>query len=149
MTTIDERLAADVKDAMRAGDAVRRDTIRMARAALKDEEIKKGAALDDAESVRVLARLVKARRDAAAEFRNGGREDVAVKEEAEARLLEAYLPAGLGEAEVRAMVAEAVRETAAASPRDMGKVMKAVMPKVAGRADGALVNRLVREALGG
>lgn len=144
-----ERLQADAKEAMRAKDAVRLGALRMAVAAIKDAEIaKRPAALDEAEVAKVIAKAVKARRDAAGEFRRGGRTDLAEKEEREAALLEAYLPKGLSEDEVRALVAEAVRETGAASAKEIGKVMKVVMPRVAGRADGALVQRLVRAALG-
>lgn len=144
-----ERLQADAKEAMRAKDAVRLGALRMAVAAIKDAEIaKRPAALDEAEAAKVIAKAVKARRDAAGEFRKGGRTDLAEKEEREAALLEAYLPKGLSDDEVRALVSEAVRETGATSAKEIGKVMKAVMPRVAGRADGALVQRLVRAALG-
>ena len=134
---------------MRAGDAVRLGAIRMTIAALQSAEIaKRPAALDESERLQVVVKAVKARREAAEAFRKGDRPELAEKEEKEAAVLEAYLPKALSEAEVKALVAEAVRESGASSPKEMGKVMKAVMPKVAGRADGGVVNRLVREALG-
>lgn len=135
--------------AMKARDAARTSALRMVKAALKNKQIDKRAPLDDGDVLSVLGTLAKQRRESIEQFRSGGREELAAKEEAELAILQEFLPQALGEAEVRAAVAQAVAETGAAGPKDMGKVMSALMPRLKGRADGKLVNALVREALGG
>lgn len=148
--TIQERLTNEMKDAMRAKDTTRLGAIRMAIAAIKEAEIsRRPAALSEEDRLKVIAKAVKMRREAAAEFRRGNRPDLAAKEEAEAAVLEAYLPAALTDDEIRALAEAAAKETGAVSAKEIGKVMKAVMPRVAGRADGAVVQRIVREILGG
>ena len=142
-----EQLQADMKSAMRDGDAHRRDTLRMAIAAAQNAEKEKREPLSDEEVEVVLTRQVKTRRESITAFRDAGRDDLADKEQAEIDVLAPYLPEQLGEAEVRALVTEAVAATGATSPRDMGRVMGALMPKVKGRADGKLVSSLVNEEL--
>jgi uncharacterized protein YqeY len=144
-----DRIDADLKAAMKAGDALRVSTLRLARSAMKYKEIQAGRALTEEDVVDVLSVEAKRRRESVAEYEKAGREDLRKKEADELVILAAYLPAQMDEAEVKALVSEAVRQSGAASPKDMGKVMGVLMPKVKGRADGKLVNRLVREALGG
>ncbi|HEU5394709.1 MAG TPA: GatB/YqeY domain-containing protein [Candidatus Methylomirabilis sp.] len=148
------RLDADLKEALKAGEKIRASAIRMLLAAVKTREVaedRRGdrrAPLPDAEVLQVIASACKQRRDSIEQFRAGGRQDLVEKETAELAVLEAYLPRALTPEEVRAAVAEAIRETGATSPRDMGKVMSRLMSELAGRADGKLVSELVREALG-
>lgn len=148
MTTL-ERLKEDMKTAMKAKDALRLGTIRMVLAELKNREIDKRAPLEEAEVAEALASIVKKRRDAVAEARAAGRDDVADREAAELQMIEGYQPKGLSEEEIKALVDEAVAASGAAAPSDMGKVMKVLMPQVKGRADGKLVNELVKARLGG
>jgi len=136
-----------MKTAMREGDAHRRDTLRMAVAAVQSAAKDKRADLTDEEALAVLTRQVKTRRESIKAYRDAGRDDLADKEQSEIDVLSPYLPEQLGEDEVRALVAEAVSATGASSPKDIGRVMGVLMPKVKGRADGALVNRLVNEEL--
>ena len=142
-----EQLQADMKSAMRDGDAHRRDTLRMVIAAAQNAEKEKREPLSDEEVEAVLTKQVKTRRESITAFRDAGRDDLADKEQAEIDVLAPYLPEQLGEDEVRALVTEAVAATGATSPRDMGRVMGALMPKVKGRADGKLVSSLVNEEL--
>ena len=145
--SLTEQLQADMKTAMRDGDAHRRDTLRMALAAVQNAAKDKRADLTDEEALAVLTRQVKTRRESIKAYADAGRDDLAAKEQAEIDVLQPYLPEQLGEAEVRALVDEAVASTGASSPKDMGRVMSALMPKVKGRADGKLVSSLVNEAL--
>ncbi len=145
--SLTEQLQADMKTAMRDGDAHRRDTLRMAIAAAQNAAKDKREALTDEEALAVLTKQVKTRRESIKAYRDAGREDLADKEQAEIDVLAPYLPEQLGEDELRALVVEAVEATGASSPRDMGRVMGALMPKVKGRADGALVSSLVNEVL--
>ena len=135
---------------MRQHDAVRLSTLRMLKAALMNREVERGRALDDAESLQVVSALVKQRRDSIEQFTKGGRQDLADKEAAEIRVLDAYLPPAADAATIDRAVAEAVAETGAASAKDMGRVMKAAMAKLAGQsADGKAVNEAVKRALSG
>ena len=150
--TLEERLTRDLTAAMKARDAARTSVLRMAKAALKNRQIEKGAALDDAEAVKVLQGLVKQREDSAEQFDRASRPELAGKERAEIAVLEEYLPAGASAEEIAAAVARAVEETGASSPKDMGKVMKAAMAALAstGKAvDGKQVNAAAKKALGG
>jgi uncharacterized protein YqeY len=145
-----DRISEDLTAAMRAKDVARLSTLRMAKAALMNREVERGRGLDDAESLQVMASLIKQRRDSVEQFRKGGREDLAVKEEAEIVVLETYLPPPVGEAEIAAAVEAAITETGATSARDMGRVMKAVMARFSGAAlDGKVVSDLVRKRLAG
>ena len=132
---------------MRSGDALRRDTLRLAESAIYNAEKRDRRTYTDDEIVGVLSREVKTRRESIDAFRKGGRDDLASKEEAEIRILETYLPEQLGEAEVEALVREAIAATGAAGPRDMGKVMGWLAPRTKGRADGRAVSQVVSGAL--
>jgi uncharacterized protein YqeY len=145
--TLTEQLQADMKDAMRSGDTARRDTLRMVIAAAQNAAKEKREALTDEEAIAVVTREVKKRRESIAAYRDAGRDDLADQEQAEVGILSPYLPEQMGEAEVRVLVLEAIAATGAASPRDMGRVMGQLMPRVKGRADGALVSGLVNEEL--
>ena len=142
MTTAD-RVKQDLATAMKAGE---RDRVGALRLILS--ELQKAAKDGSADEVAVLRRERKRRLDAAAAFRGGGRPELADGEEAEARVIEGYLPSELSDEELRAIVRAAIAETGASSPRDMGAVMKVAMPQVQGRADGGRVSAEVREALG-
>jgi uncharacterized protein len=142
-----DRLQDDITAAMRGGDALRRDVLRMATNAAYNLEKKNQKPLTEDELVGVLAREVKTRRESVEAFRAAGREDLATKEEAEIAILSEYLPQALSEAEVSALVDEAVAATGATSARDMGKVMGWLAPKTRGRADGKVVSGLVAKAL--
>jgi uncharacterized protein YqeY len=142
-----DRLQDDITAAMRGGDALRRDVLRMATNSAYNLEKKNQHPLTDDELLGVLTREVKTRRESVEAFRAAGREDLATKEEAEIAILSEYLPQALTEAEVSALVAEAVAATGATSARDMGKVMGWLSPKTRGRADGKVVSGLVAQAL--
>ena len=152
---IKHRLAEDMKQAMKQGDRTRLDCVRMLRSRLLEREValrpQKGTQyeIEDDEALQVIATYAKQRRESIESFRQAGREELASREEAELAIVEGYLPPQLGEAQLRSIVAEVVAETGAASSRDTGKVMKAVMARVRGAADGKLVSRLVGEALAG
>ncbi|GBF92269.1 glutamyl-tRNA amidotransferase [Raphidocelis subcapitata] len=146
------RIGADMKAAMKAKEAAKLDAIRFLNAALKQREIElreKGGVLVDAEVVGTIQKLAKQRRDSIESYQKGGRDDLVAKEQAELELLEGYLPPQLSEAELRALVSEAVSEVGATTAKQMGAVMKVVQAKAAGRADNKLVSSLVKEALQG
>jgi uncharacterized protein YqeY len=146
--TFAEQIQRELTQAMKAKDELRLAVLRMLKTALHNRRIEKRAELDEAEGLAVVKSLVKQRREAAAEYRKGNRPDRAAEEEKEIALLEAYLPAAVGEEEIKAAIEEAVRETGAATAKDMGKVMKAVMARFAGQnVDGKRVNELVRAHL--
>jgi uncharacterized protein YqeY len=135
--------------AMKAHDAARLSPLRMLKAALVNREVEKGRPLDDAESLQVVAAQIKQRRDSIEQVDKAGRQDLVDKETAEIKVLETYLPPAADAAEVERVVDQVIAETGASSARDMGRVMKAVMPKLAGRGvDGKLVNEMVRRKLG-
>jgi hypothetical protein len=133
---------------MRSGDALRRDTLRMAESAIYNAEKRDRRPYSDDEVAAVLAREVKTRRESVEAFRKGRREDLASKEESEIGILAAYLPEQLSDAEIAALVDEAIAATAASGPRDMGKVMGWLSPRTKGRADGRAVSQRVGTALG-
>ncbi len=147
--SLQNQLTNDMKDAMRAKDTVRLTTIRQLRSAIKNKEIETGKSLDDEAIVGLITTQGKQRREAAQMYRDNERPELAEKEDAELEILLAYLPAQLGEEEIRAIISAAIAETGATSPKDMGKVMGPVMAKTRGCADGKLVNQLVRELLAG
>lgn len=149
MPFVDEITAA-IADAMRRQDQVRLGALRMLKAALMNRDVEKGRPLDDAEARQVVAALVKQRRDSIEQFIKGGRKDLADKEAAEIVVLESYLPPAADADAVARAVTEAVAETGATSPKDMGRVMKAALARLAGQTvDGKAVNELVRKTLGG
>lgn len=148
--SLKEKLANDMKEAMKAREAgkARLSVIRLVRGAIRQIEIDQKVELDDEGVLAVISKEVKQRRDSIEEFKKGGREDLVAQNEADIAILMEYLPAQLSEAEVKALVEEAVAAVGATGPKDMGKVMKELMPKVKGKADGKLVNQLVKEAIG-
>jgi len=145
--TLRERLQDDTTAAMRSGDALRRDVLRMVQNSVYNIEKSKRITMSDDEIIGVLTREVKTRRESVDAFRKGGREDLVAKEEAEIAILADYLPQALGEDELKAMVAEAIEATGATSARDLGKVMGWISPRTRGRADGKVVAGLVAQAL--
>ncbi len=149
--TIEERLMSDLKDAMRAGaeGERRKRTIRMARAALKNVEIELRHPLSDEEAVTVLRKQVKQRRDSIEEFTKGKREDLAQVEREEIAVLEMYLPKEMTAEEIDAAVREAISETGAHGTGEIGKVMPLLMTRLKGKADGRLINQIVRRRLEG
>jgi uncharacterized protein len=151
MTGLKDRLQADLTAAMRARDELRASTLRMLLTAVKNEEVagKSVRVLDDPEVVTVLTREAKKRREAAEAFADGGRPDRAERERAEGEVIADYLPAQLGDDELRELVAAAIAETGADGPAAMGQVMKAVTPRTAGRAEGGRVAAEVRRQLAG
>ena len=147
--TLVEQIEKELTAAMKAREELRLSVLRMAKSALKLRQVELNKPLDDAQAMAVLRTLVKQRRDSVEQFRKGGREELAAKEEQEIKILETYLPAGASDADIEAAVAEAVAETGASGAKDMGKVMKAAMAKLAGKnADGKRVNEKVRAKLG-
>ncbi len=144
-----EQLQSDLKDALRAGDAVRRDTLRLAISALHNAQIAAGKPLDAAAVLAVLAKEAKQRQESIAEFRKGNRDDLVAKEEAELAILSSYLPEQLSRDDVLAAAREVIEQTGASGPADIGKVMPVLMQQLRGRADGRLVNGVVRELLAG
>ena len=148
MATLKERIDADLKDAMRAKNELTLSVVRMLKSAVKYKEVEPGAAaLDDAGVQKVIATLIKQRRDSIQQFNDAGRPELAQKEEQEIAVLQKYLPQQLSAEELAALVQAAVAETGAQSAKDMGAVMKAVQPKVAGRAEGKAVSDAVKAAL--
>jgi uncharacterized protein YqeY len=146
---LNDQVSADIAAAMKARDAARLSALRMLKAAVMNKAVEKGDDLEDAEILQVVASLVKQRRDSIEQFSKAGRSDLVEKETGELAVLQAYLPPSATPEEIDAAVAEAVAETGASSPKDIGKVMKAVMPKLAGKnADGKAVNEAVRRTLG-
>ncbi len=144
-----ERLREDMKEAMKSKDKVKLSTIRMINSLIKNSEIEKRGELTDDEIVQLLMKYAKQRRESIEMYEKGGRQDLVEKEKAELAVVESYLPKQLSEDELKEIVKKAIEETGASSVKDLGKVMKAVMPRVKGRADGSVVNRIVREMLEG
>ena len=142
-----ERIGEDIKSAMKTKDELKLSALRMLKAAIGNAEIAKKRDFVDEDIVSILQTAVKQRKDSAEQFRAGNRPELAEKETAEIKILEAYLPAQLGEQELKELIAKAVSETGAGGAKDIGKVMGRLMPLVKGKADGGLVNRLVREIL--
>ena len=142
-----ERIEGELKDAARARDKHRLGTLRMLKSALKYREIEINKELSDAEVVQVAQTLIKQRRDSAGQFRSGGRPELAQNEEAEIVILESFLPRQLGDDELAQLASEAIAETGATDAKGMGAVMKALMPKIAGRAEGKRVSDAVKAAL--
>jgi uncharacterized protein YqeY len=149
MTLLRDKVNGDLTAAMKAKDAARLSALRMLKAAIMNKGIEKGHDLDDAEVLQVVSSLVKQRRDSIEQFSKAGRTDLVEKETGEIGILEQDLPPAARADEIEAAVAAAIAATGAASPKDMGKVMKAVMPMLAGKnADGKAVNDIVRRKLG-
>jgi uncharacterized protein len=145
--TLKERITEDMKSAMRAGEKDRLATIRMLLAGIKQREVDERISLDDTQVLAVLEKMVKQRREAIVQFEAGGRQDLVAKETAEVSLLQTYLPAQLSDAELDALIDEAIAATGAASPKDMGKVMGAIKARAAGRADMGKVSARIKNRL--
>jgi uncharacterized protein YqeY len=143
------RITEDMKAAMRAGEKDRLSCIRMLQAGIKQREVDERVELGDAEVLSVIEKMIKQRKESVAQFQAGNRPDLVAKESAEIDLLSGYLPAQLGEAELTALVKDAIASAGASSMKDMGKVMAALKPKVQGRADMGTLSARIKSALGG
>lgn len=148
--SLKERLEQDMKEAMKAREAgkTRLSVVRMARAAIKNEEIERGHPLSDDEVLQVLAREKRQRQEALEEYRRAGRQDLVEQMEAEIQVLASYLPEPLSKAELTLLAEEVIAQVGARGPQDMGKVMGQLMPRIRGRAEGSDASRIVRELLG-
>jgi uncharacterized protein YqeY len=147
--SLKERITDDMKAAMRAGEKERLAVIRMITAAIKQREVDERIVLDDAQVLSVLEKMIKQRKESVVQFQAGNRQDLVDKESAEISLLQAYMPSRLSDAEVDALIADAVAATGAASIKDMGKVMGIIKAKAQGRADMAAVGAKIKAKLGG
>ncbi len=144
-----ERMREDLKEAMKAKDEVRVRTLRMILAAIRNLEVERMKEASDEDVIDALNREAKKRREAIEQYKKAGREDLSQQEEMELKVIESYLPEQMSEDEIRKLAEEIIQSVGASSVKDLGKVMKEIMPKVKGRADGKVVNRIVRELLGG
>jgi uncharacterized protein YqeY len=145
--SLPERLEDEMRSALRSGDKLRLSVIRMARAAVKNKEIEERNKLDDGTVIKVISGLVKKGEESLVHFQQANRLDLIEKQEKELRILRSFLPQQLSRDEILALVDEAIKETNALDLKDLGKVMKSLMPKTAGRADGKIVHQLVSEKL--
>jgi uncharacterized protein len=145
--TLKDQITEDMKTAMRAGAKERLATVRLALAAIKQREVDERIVLDDAQVLSVLEKMIKQRREAITQFESGGRADLVARENSEIAVLQHYLPAQMGEAEVDAMIAAAIAESGATTIKDMGKVMALVKPKAAGRTDMGAVSARIKQKL--
>jgi uncharacterized protein YqeY len=148
VTTLKERITDDMKAAMRAAEKERLGTIRLLQAAIKQREVDERVAMDDAQVLSIIEKMIKQRKESIVQFEAGGRPDLADKEKSEIAQLQAYLPAQLDTAEIDAIIKDAIASTGAASVKDMGKVMAVVKSKAAGRADMGAVSARIKAALG-
>jgi uncharacterized protein YqeY len=145
--TLKDRITEDMKTAMRAGEKERLATVRLALAAIKQRDVDERIVLDDTQVLGVLEKMIKQRREAITQFESGGRADLVARENSEITVLQRYLPAQMGEAEVDALIAAAIAESGATSIKDMGKVMALVKPKAAGRVDMGAVSARIKQKL--
>lgn len=144
---LEERILEAMKEAMRTNDKARLSTIRMIRSSIKNREIELRKKLEDEEIIRVIQGMIRKSEEAIEQFHAGGRTDLVEKEKKEIEILKSFLPQPLGQEELIRIIDETIQETKATSLKDLGKVMKLIMPKIGGRADGKLVNQLVKERL--
>jgi uncharacterized protein YqeY len=149
MAALKDRITEEMKNAMRAGEKERLATIRLILSAIKQREVDERIQLDDSQVLAVVEKMVKQRKESIAQFEAGGRADLVAKEQAEMTVLQTYLPAQMSDAEIDALIAEAVASTGAASIKDMGKVMAAVKAKAQGRADMGAVSARIKQKLSG
>ena len=147
--SLKEQITNDMKAAMRAKEAGKLNTIRLILAEIKRKEVDEQIELNDAQTLAIVEKMIKQRKDSISQFEAGGRQDLADKEKSELAILSAYMPAGLSDEEIAAEVTAAVASTGAAGPQDMGKVMGILKPKLAGRADMTAVSAQVKKALSG
>jgi uncharacterized protein YqeY len=145
--SLKDKLSDDLRQAMKGGDDVRKRTLRVLISAVHNVEIEKGGPLDDSGALAVIAKQAKQRRESAEEFRKGGRQDLAEREEAEAAVLQGYLPAAMSREEIAAAARKVIAEVGAQGPRDVGKVMPVLVKQLAGRAEGSEISAVVRELL--
>lgn len=145
--SLQDQLLAEMNKAAKARDRIKLSTIRLIRSAIKNKEIEKRKPLEDEEIFKVISSMIRQRGESIQQFRKGGREDLVKKEEAELMILQSFLPEQLSEEQIKKLIDEVLKETEATTFKDMGKVMRTLMPKIAGRADGAKVNQMVREKL--
>lgn len=145
--SLKDQITEDMKSAMRAKDTAKLSAIRLITAAMKQKEVDERVELNDAMVLAIIEKMIKQRKDSITQFEAGGRQDLADIEKGELVILSAYMPAGLSDAEIQAAVNEAVAETGAAGPQDMGKLMGVLKPKLAGRADMTVVSAMVKAAL--
>lgn len=144
-----DQLNEDLKEAMRAQDQMRKDTIRLVKTAIRNAEVERGRALEEGEILEIIAKQVKLRREALADFQRGGRHDLVRQYEGEVAILETYLPRQMSREEVVQAAREVIAELGAEGPKAMGPVMRELMQRLRGRADGKLVNEVVKELLTG
>ena len=147
--SLKQRLTDDMKTAMKAGEKERLGTIRLMNAAIKQKEVDERIEVDDSLVLAILEKMMKQRKDSVSQFEAANREDLAAIERAEMAIIEQYLPAKLGEAEILAAIDAAIADTGASGPADMGKVMGAIKPKLAGQADMGEVSKLIKQRLAG
>ena len=145
--SLKDKISDDLKQALKEGDDVRKRTLRLLLAAVHNAEIEKGGPLDDSGALAVIAKQAKQRRESAEEFRKGGRQDLVEREEAEAAVLQAYLPSAMSREEIAAAARKVIAEVGAQGPRDVGKVMPVLVKQLAGRAEGSEISAVVREIL--
>ena len=145
--SLKDKISDDLKQALKEGDDVRKRTLRLLLAAVHNAEIEKGGPLDDSGVLAVIAKQAKQRRESAEEFRKGGRQDLVEREEAEAAVLQAYLPSAMSREEIAAAARKVIAEVGAQGPRDVGKVMPVLVKQLAGRAEGSEISAVVRELL--
>jgi uncharacterized protein len=148
MPSLKDRITEDMKNAMRAKDSERLGTIRMITSAIKQREVDERITLDDTQVLAVIEKMIKTRKESIAQFQSGGRDDLVAKEQKEVDLLQAYMPEQLSEAELDALIAEAIAASGASSIKDMGKVMGIVKQKAQGRADMGAVSAKIKAKLG-
>jgi uncharacterized protein len=142
-----QRIEADVKTAMKSGEKEKLSTLRMLLTEIKNERIRRGSEVDEAGFVSLVRKAIKQREEAASQYRNGGREELAAKEESEQKILSAYLPAQVDEGQIRAAVEEVVAAKGLSGPAAMGPIMKEILARFGSSADGATINRIAREVL--
>ena len=145
--SLEERLVEEMKQALKSNDKLRLSTIRMIRSALKNKEIELRKKLEDEEVVKVIQAMVRKGEESVEQFQTGGRMDLVEKEKKEIEILKSFLPQPLSQEEILKIIDQSIQETQASSLKDIGKVMKSVMPKMGGKADGKLINQLVKERL--
>jgi uncharacterized protein YqeY len=145
--SLEERLVEEMKQAMKSNDKLRLSTIRMIRSASKNKEIELRKKLEDEDVVKVIQAMVRKGEESVEQFQTGGRVDLVEKEKKEIEILKSFLPQPLSQEEILKIIDQSIQETQASSLKDIGKVMKSVMPKIGGKADGKLINQLVKERL--
>jgi uncharacterized protein YqeY len=145
--SLEERLVEEMKQAMKSSDKLRLSTIRMIRSALKNKEIELRKKFEDDDIVKVVQVMVRKGEESVEQFQAGGRMDLVEKEKSEIEILKSFLPQPLSQEEILKIIDQSIQETQASSPKDIGKVMKSVIPKIGGKADGKLINQLVKERL--